>query len=251
MTIRDIAKDFGVTKRTIYYLLENLQLVEGMDFTRDDYGNYALTEEEAAIVTKKLAERGKKKTPKWEQTFTEDFTPDVEYGFLKYAELDNNFAIFTFGEDGVQVELRNIHCHEVFRFYMSQKYPDMPWELKSTKATITVNSLEEERPVQLMLVPLKVLRNEILSRFILRSESPELELENIKEVAQDLGEDLLTVGQNLFSEQIEQTLTPEGLLEHFKHSKICPLYLDQFTPGTFNLAELLSIPNLEAFDKVS
>jgi len=58
MTLREIAKKYGVSRRTIYYTLETLELTEGHSFTKGLKGAYELTDEEAGVLSQTLEKKG-------------------------------------------------------------------------------------------------------------------------------------------------------------------------------------------------
>jgi len=60
MTLRDLAKKYGVTRRTIYYTLETLELTKGYSFTKGLKGAYELTDEEIGLLEDALEKKGVK-----------------------------------------------------------------------------------------------------------------------------------------------------------------------------------------------
>ena len=60
MTLRELAKKYGVSRRTIYYTLETLELTKGYSFTKGLKGAYELTEEEIGVLANALEKKGVK-----------------------------------------------------------------------------------------------------------------------------------------------------------------------------------------------
>jgi len=149
----------------------------------------------------------------------------------RYKSKDDNFLLIFEDDSGINGEWVNLNNSQSFWSYLKNKFHSDDWIYLTTVETISLSSSQTQ--VNVLLIPLKVLKNERLSHIISDSVDPEKEIELLSELAKDFGTSIVEVGQERFYEEIKEKLSSEYFIDHYGNFTSNPSYFDVFASDIY------------------
>jgi len=166
-------------------------------------------------------------------------------GILKrYSSREKNYFMVTVNENKIAIEKTNFFSVDELTSYLIKNFKCTDWQLTNTRETIRLDN--DQFKITVILIPLKVLKNEVLSQIISELESPEQEIEHIYDLSSNLGLSLIEVAQNMFSEEVKKRLTAEYFDLYYGEALLKLEYFDLFADDIF----LITPQTVHIFEKI-
>jgi hypothetical protein len=176
------------------------------------------------------------------ETLKKQIPSDSRNLFKKYISTNENFVIFI--EDGskLNVDVKHFTCIFSAVYYLSETFNYTEIDYSETKTTIAAQLKLMKGKIDVLIVPVEVIKHAIIAEIIFDYKFPEKKVSQIKLLSSSLGISEFEAAKQIYSEEVNKRFNSEYIAEHFGTVLYHPDFFDDFDSGTLNVSRVLPVP---------